>query len=183
MKKNELVNIVKRKIEHKTLNDLLKRKEAHEKVQNLKHPSLRMQEYLKASNKQMKIEDCQNIFKMRCRVTKTKLNMKKLYNAYECRACKVESESDAHIIECNVLLNMNKEVKSMKIPEYKKLYDGKPNEQLEITKMFNSNMKILENIKEENVSTLLGPGDQIIFSESAVCTDTMYKLIGNKLID
>ena len=175
MKKNEFVNIVKRKIEHKTLKDLVKRKDSHEKVKNLNHPTLKMQKYLMASNKQMKIEDCQNIFKLRCRVTKTKLNMKKMYSTHECRACKLERESDAHVTKCNVLLNMNKEIKSMKIPEYEKLYNGKPNEQLEISRIFSSNMKLLENIKEEDESTLLGPGDQS-FSASAVCTDTLYKL-------
>ena len=154
---------------------MVKRKEAHEKVKNLNHPTLKMQKYFMASNKQMKIEDCQNIFKMRCRVTKTKLNMRKMYFTHECRACKLESESDEHVTRCTVISNMNKELKSIKMPEYRKLFDGKPNEQLDISRIFNSNMKLLENIKEEDVSTLLGPGDQN-FSASAVCTDTLYKL-------
>ena len=47
-----------------------------------------------AKTKRINIEDCQNIFKMRCRVTKTKMNMKQMYETYECRGCKLEPESD-----------------------------------------------------------------------------------------
>ena len=183
MKKNEFVNIVKRKIEHKTLNDLVKRKEAHKKVKTLNHPTLKMQKYFMASYKQMKIEECQNIFKMRCRVTKTKLNMRKMYFTHECRACKLESESDEHVTRCTVISNMNKELKSIKMPGYRKPCDGNPNEQLEISQIFYSNLKILENFKEEseNLSTTLDPRDQSCFSASAVYTDTMYKLNWNKI--
>ena len=63
MKKNEFANIVKRKIDHKTLNDLIKRKENHSKVKILKHPVLKMQSYLTANNHKLRIEDCQNILK------------------------------------------------------------------------------------------------------------------------
>ena len=125
IKKNEFANLVKRKIEHKTLQDLEKRKEIHSKVKILKHPILKMQNYLMANNQSLKIEDCQNIFKMRCRVTKSKLNMKQMHTSYECRACKIESESDSHVIQCSKILNMNKEYKDVKIPKYEKLYTGK----------------------------------------------------------
>ena len=36
---------------------------------------------------------------------------------------------------------MNKELNSIKMPEYRKLYNGKPNEQIEILIISNSNMK------------------------------------------
>ena len=45
----------------------------------MKHTLLKMQNYLMANNQSLKIEDCQNIFKMRCSVTKSKLNMKQMY--------------------------------------------------------------------------------------------------------
>ena len=78
---------------------------------------------------------------------------------------------------------MNKELKSIKMPGYRKLCDGNPNEQLEISQIFYSYLKILENIKEENenLSTTLDPRDQSCFSASAVYTDTMYKLNWNKI--
>ena len=109
MKKNEFANTVKRKIDQKTLNDLIKRKENHSKVKVLKHPVLKMQNYLTANNQKLRIEDCQNIFKMRCKVTKTKVNMKQMYNSLECRACRIERESDCHVLKCSKILKMNKE--------------------------------------------------------------------------
>ena len=185
MKKTEFAIMVKRKLEYKTLKDLVNKKETHSKVKNVKHPLLKMQQYLMASNENMKIEDSQNIFRMRCKVTKTKMNMKQLYNSYECRACYREYENDKHVLECTILLKMNKEYEDVKVPEYEKLYKGNPKEQLEISRMFMSNMKILENIKEENqnLSNILDPCDQSYFSASAVYTGTMYKLNWNKLID
>ena len=71
-----------------------------------------------ASNENRKIEDSQNIFRMRCKVTKTKMNMKHLYNSYECRACYREYENDKHVLECTTLLKMNKEYEYIKVPEY-----------------------------------------------------------------
>ena len=173
MKKNEFANTVKRKIDHKTLNDLIKRKENHSKVKVLKHPVLKMQNYLTANNHKLRIEDCQNIFKMRCKVTKTKVNMKQMYNTLECRACRIESESDCHVLKCSKILKMNQEYENIEIPDYEKLYTGSPNEQLEISRIFSSNMKILENIKEDNLnlSTLCGPCDQSNYFVSAVYTD------------
>ena len=67
-------------------------------------------------------------------------------------------------------MSMNKEYGNMKIPDYDKLYTGNPNEQLEISRLYSSNMKILENIKED-ISTLWGPCDQSNDSVSAVYTD------------
>ena len=39
---------------------------------------------------------------------------------------------------------MNKEYDYIEIPDYEKLYTGSPNEQLGISRLFSSNMKILE---------------------------------------
>ena len=138
-----------------------------------------------ANNENMKIEDSQNIFKMRCKVTKTKMNMKNFYDTYECRACKKEYENDKHVTqECSTLMRMNKEY-SIEVPDYEKIYEGNPKEQLEISRIFIRNMKILENMKEENqnLSNIKDPCDQNYLSASAVYTITMYKLNWNKLID
>ena len=68
--KNECAITVKRKIDHKTFNDLMKRKENYLKIKILKHPVLKMQNYLTANNRKLRIEDCHNIFKMICKVIK-----------------------------------------------------------------------------------------------------------------
>ena len=77
-------------------------------------------------------------------------------------------------------MKMNK-IEFIKRPEYGKIFDGNENEQYQISRIFSSNMKILENIKEENVLPQLGPCDQENCPESAVCTDTLHKLNWKKI--
>ena len=82
-------------------------------------------------------------------------------------------------------MKRNEQRIQIQIPEYEKNYTGNPNEQLVLSQIFYSNLKILENMKEENeqFSTLVEPSDQSNYSASAVYIDTMYKLNWNKLID
>ena len=56
---------------------------------------------------------------MRCRVTHVKTNLKAIYENLECRACKVEEESQKHVIECKSL--NEEEDQEM---EYEKNYNG-----------------------------------------------------------
>ena len=65
----------------------------HSKVMEVKHNKLEMQPYLLPSENEMFQEEINTIFKLRCRVTKVKMNMKSLYETYECTACKNEDES------------------------------------------------------------------------------------------
>ena len=87
MKKSDYMNMIKRKIEHKALKDLNRVKESHSKVRELSHPVLKMQKYFMPSNLNLPQEDCQLIFKLRSRVTETKMNMKGKYDSHECTAC------------------------------------------------------------------------------------------------
>ena len=74
MKKTRLKIIVNQAIKEKTFSDLVKKKESHSKVMNIRHERLEMQEYLKPNKLKMKIEEAQEIFKMRCRITDVKTN-------------------------------------------------------------------------------------------------------------
>ena len=80
MKKKRFLNIVKRKVQNKSFKDLLKIKEKHSKVKSIKHKMLQMQNYLLPNNLNMKIEESQLIFKLRCKVTETKINMKGMFD-------------------------------------------------------------------------------------------------------
>ena len=92
----------------------------------------------------MKIEDSLLIFKLRCRTTNVKMNKKGLYDTFECRACGHENESQSHVINCKILIEMNKE--STKL-EYEKLFSNDLNHQEKICKQFKGNMKIMEEMK------------------------------------
>ena len=47
----------------------------------------------------MSKEDTHLIFKLRCRVTEVKINMKGKYDELECVACGEEEESQEHIMK------------------------------------------------------------------------------------
>ena len=102
MKKKRFLNIVKRKVQNKSFKDLLKIKEKHSKVKSINHKMLQMQNYLLPNNLKMKIDpDSQLIFKLRCKVTETKINMKGMYDDHGCIAC--SKETKVRNIYCNVM--------------------------------------------------------------------------------
>ena len=138
------MNTIKRKINQKTLQDLNKIKENHSKVQHLVHKVLKMQKYFMPSEKYLKIEDSQLIFKLRCRTTDVKMNMKGFYETFKCRACGDENETQNHVLNCKILLEMNKESEKQ---QYEKLFSNSLNDQIKICKQFRENMKIMEEMK------------------------------------
>ena len=101
--------------------DLNKGKQSHSKVKDLKHEVLKMKQYLMPNNLKIMKEDGQMIFKLRCRVTETKINMKGMYDEHDCRVGGKISENQEHIIQCDVILQMNKEYENIEIPEYEKI--------------------------------------------------------------
>ena len=108
--------------------DLNKVKQSHSKVRDLKHEVLKMKQYLMPNNLRMNKEDGQMIFKLRCRVTK--MNMKGMYDEHDCRACGKINENQEHIIQCEEILQINKEYENIEIPEYEKIQNGDVSEQL-----------------------------------------------------
>ena len=98
-----------------------------------------MQKYLQPNSTKISKEDAQLIFKLRCRVTHVKTNLKGKYENLECRACKVEEESQKHIIECKSLNEEN--VQEM---EYEKIYNGTVAEKLKIARKFWRNIEKIE---------------------------------------
>merc|ERR1711954_609057 len=121
----------------KRLNTL---KENHSKVSNLSHTTLKMQNYFKANRHKISKEESQMIFKMRCRVTNVKMNMKGKFENLECSVCNSENESQIHIMECSEI-SKHKEIKE-KIVEYENILGENVKKQLEIVKCFIENMKI-----------------------------------------
>ena len=94
----------------------------------------------------IKPEEKQLLFRLRCRTTDVKMNMKRLYDTYECRACGLENESQNHVTNCKIILEMNEESKHEM--NYEKIFSNNVSEQREICKQFQQNMKILEKIEK-----------------------------------
>ena len=88
-----------------------------------------MQKYLQPNNIRISREETQLIFKLRCRVTNVKTNMRNMYVI--CDACGIQEESQKNIIE-RLNLNENNE----RIFKYEKIYNGSVSEKVEIAIKF-----------------------------------------------
>ena len=146
MKKETFMNTIKRKIEYKSLKYLEEIKQKHSKVEKLKHNVLQMQPYLMPNDGKIKKEECQIIFQLRSKVTDLKMNQK---NRYECGGCGKEDESQDHVLNCQVLIEMNEDLKIREIPLYEKVNEGNVKEQQIICKIFSKNMKILHDLRKK----------------------------------
>ena len=98
-----------------------------------------MQRYLKPNNLKIKKDEAQTIFKMRSRVTEVKTNYKGNYETYECDLCKMEEESQEHILVCKEILKTRNNDK--KPPEYKNIFNGNTGLQLEVAQYFDENLR------------------------------------------
>ena len=96
MKKGTSMNTLRLHTNQLPLNYLSDKQASHFKVNNWSHSILKMQKYLKLNKENIRIEDCQLIFKLRCRVTRVKHNIKGLVDTFECRPCEIHEESQEH---------------------------------------------------------------------------------------
>jgi hypothetical protein len=87
---------------------------------------------------------------VKTKVKETKINMKGMYDFHGCIASNKVNESKEHILLCNEILQMNKEYKINEIPQYEKLQTGYVSDQLLISKIFTSKMKVIEKLKKIN---------------------------------
>ena len=76
MKKGSFRNLIKEKIKIKAFERLQKIKLSYSKVENVEHCGIIMQKYIQPSSEKMTREESQIIFKLRCRATNIKVNMK-----------------------------------------------------------------------------------------------------------
>ena len=146
MKISAFNTLVNKSVIKNSFEKLEKLKNAHSKVKHITHNMLKMRRYFLPSETNASIEEIQLIFKLRCRVTKTKTNFKGLYDTYECDLCGEDDESQAHILECKKITNMNKS----DLPDYDKIFEGTISEQVKIAKLFKQNMKIRDNMLEKD---------------------------------
>ena len=145
MQKSRLKIMLNEAIKMKAFVDLAQKKEMHSKVMEIKHERLEMQKYLKSTNFKIKIEEKQEIFKMRSRVSDVKMNFKGRYENLECDICKNEYETQTHLIECNEINKHKKEYE--KPPEYEEIQKTNVQNQLKIVRHFIQNMKIRSKLK------------------------------------
>ena len=102
-----------------------------------------MQKYLQPNTTYITQQESQLIFRLRCRMTQAKVNLKGKYDTLECGACQLEEENQEHILECSEL-NKNRNKEKVR---YEKIFNGTVEEKLEIAKLFEENFKVLENLR------------------------------------
>ena len=148
MNKVKWKNMVKTCTSENTLQYLENLKQNHSKVKQLKHEKLQMQKYLLPNEYSITKEDVQTIFKIRSRVMNVKMNMKGIYDTYECEVCLMEDESQKHVYECKEIWK-KKESNDEHIPKYENILDGNVKEIIEIARIMLENMKIHEKVKHK----------------------------------
>ena len=142
MRKTSFENLVKERIKENVLVKLTILKKSHSKVNDIGHVALKIQKYLQPNQVKISKEESQLIFKLRCRVTNIKANLKKAFDNIECDACGEDEETQEHVLKCNEL-NKNDEKKY----EYERLNNGTVSEKLEIAKKFKNNYEKLEKLR------------------------------------
>ena len=143
-KRGKLKSLLDKAIKEYTFKELTKKKENHSKVMSLKHKNLEMQKYLKP-NKIATIEESQEIFKMRSKVTDVKGNFKGKYDSIECNFCN-EDELQKHIMECKVI-NENK--KHENFLKYEDIFEQNVQNQVKIAREFLENMNIRKRLAKQ----------------------------------
>ena len=111
------------------------------------HPVLKMQNYLKPNKLNIKKEHSQLIFKLRCQVTDIKENMKNMYDAHACGACGQERENQKHVLQCNMIRKHHEEYVKTENIEYEEIWSNNVDKQLDIAKIFQTKLKILNKLK------------------------------------
>ena len=100
-----------------------------------------MQPYFHPSDSETSVEDIQQIFQMRSNITTLNLNLKGLYDTYECEVCLNKDESQEHIYTCEEIWKIRKESFNDN-PDYENVMNGNAHQKLEVARIFKENLKI-----------------------------------------
>ena len=72
--------------------------------------------------------------------------MKGIYDAHECQVCQKEDEIQKHIYECDEIWKIRNKSHD-EIPKYENILIGKVKEQLEVVRIFEEYLKVLERLR------------------------------------
>ena len=149
IRKAKWKSMVKKSITEHSFTYLENIKQSHSKVKELEYEKLKTQTYFLPNKLNIYKEDIHLIFRMRCKVVNLKMNMKGIYDAYECKVCQNEDESQEHVYECKEIWKLRKK-DYLKIPSYEKIMNGSVKEKLEVSRILRENMIIPEKFKAES---------------------------------
>ena len=166
---------IRKHIEENAFRNLENIKLTHSKVKDLKYTRLRIQDYFLPNGiVNITKQETQLIFHMRSNVTNVKINFKSQYETFECDACLLENMSQKHVYECEKISRKQNNIHIEK-PDYEKIMFGNVNEKINVARIFNEKMKIMEKIREKKIS-YTAPGDRFN-SCLQYCDNTDWKYI------
>ena len=166
MKKSNFQTLVKTKINEYAFKSLEKEKLSHSKVNKVNHKMLQLRTYFVPNEMKASKEEIQTIFKLRCRMTNLKTNMKGINENVECPLCEGEGAEDSqeHVIqECKSIENKNQDKSEM--INYDDIYKNDALKLIEIGRKFITKMKIRETMLKQmsiKLETSVGPCDKIL---------------------
>ena len=99
--KNSFKKLIKKKMKEYALGYLNDLKETHSKMDNLVYTQLKIQNYLKDKN--IPVHEAKVLFNRRTRAALFKSNYGNSYWDKTCPFCRVEPDSQAHALECDVV--------------------------------------------------------------------------------
>ena len=114
---------IKKKVEMKAFEYLLKLKDSHSKSKNIKHEKLHLQPYLRSQTKNLSINDKKFIFAARTRMLDLKGNFKTGKLDEKCRKCEKSDETQEHLLECSALSDSSL---TLGTPSYNDLFGADP---------------------------------------------------------
>ena len=146
MKKENFKVFVKKQVDNKSFTYLQNLKEGHSKVKHIKYQKLEMQKYMKDSK--FSINNIKLLFKLRTRMVQVKRNFKSAYLSLVCDLCKLEEDSQYHLLSCEVLLQKCQELYNDVSVEYDDLFSTSE-KQLQAVKLFEKVLMTREKLLQE----------------------------------
>ena len=148
LSKYKFKNILKKKIEKKAFDDLMKIKENHSKMSNIIYDDkLKGQSYLK-SDSDLTNDEKQLLFKLRTRMAEFRNNFRNKFENIQCKLCKREIDEQQHMFYCEVLINNCETLaENIKI-EYEDIFSTKL-KQYKAIKLISKIWKVRENLMIE----------------------------------
>ena len=144
-------HLVRKKTEEKALEHLNKVKSKHTKVMHIAHSKLSMQAYLEAN--QHSIQERKFLFALRSRMVDVRVNYRDKYFVTICPCCKMEEDSQEHLLSCHMLVDAGTIVRQS--PDYQDLFSNNLERQLNITRILKNNFQR----RNKKKTTPSGPSD------------------------
>ena len=131
MSKCSFRNIVRKKTAERTLEYLNEIKGRHSKVMHIPHRKLKMQQYLES--KYLNVHETKFMFSLRSRMIDVKVNYREKHAHVLCPCCKMEDDSQEHLLSCSKIKAEGTLVSS--VPVYQDLFGSNIEKQVNLTRI------------------------------------------------